>query len=455
MDKRTFLKTSSVILAGSSLSPFLSCNSSSTPTESLSPVEPLRNWAGNLTYSTNNVHFPTSVAEVQEAVKAGAKMKGLGSQHSFNTVADSQYMQVSLREMKKIIAIDPDKKEVTIEGGVRYGDFVEALHQQGMALHNLASLPHISVAGACSTATHGSGVTNPTLAAGVKAIELVKANGDIIQLSREKDGDLFNGAVVALGGLGIVTKVTLDVQPSYDMQQVVYRNMPMAALERNFEEIMSSGYSVSLFTDWRNQNINEVWIKSKVGAENIVSGPEYFGGTLADRDLHPVEDQSAESCTEQMGVVGPWFARLPHFKMGFTPSSGDELQAEYFVPMEKGYEAIMAVEQLNAQISPNLYITEVRTIAADNLWMSPYYQQPSVSIHFTFKPNWEAVQKLLPQIEEALAPYNVRPHWGKLFRMAPAILQSRIKKLDIFKTLLKDFDPEGKFKNAFIDRNLF
>ncbi|MDN5213419.1 FAD-binding protein [Fulvivirgaceae bacterium BMA12] len=446
MKKRTFLKTTSAIMAGSVFTPMIACKESKPG---------LKNWAKNLTYSTNNIHHPTSLEEVQTLVAKLPSLKGLGSRHSFNTIADSKHQLVSLKNMKKVVSLDKTGRKVTVEAGSRYGDICEYLERQGFALHNMASLPHISIAGAGATATHGSGVNNQALSSGISAVEIVKADGEVVNLSREKNGEQFYGAVVGVGALGVVTKVTLDLFPTYKMQQIVYRNIPMSSLENDFDTIMSSGYSVSLFTDWRNKNINEVWIKSRTDATESVSGNEYYGGTLADRHLHPVESQSAESCTEQMGIEGAWYERLPHFKMEFTPSSGEELQAEYFVPMEYGYKAVMAVESLNEKISPHLYISEVRTIAEDNHWMSPAYKKPCVSIHFTFKPQWEAVQKILPLIEQVLDPYFVRPHWGKLFTMAPFVLHSRIEKLTQFRELAQDFDPDGKFRNDFLRKNVF
>jgi len=141
--------------------------------------------------------------------------------------------------------------------------------------------------------------------------------------------------------------------------------------------------------------------------------------------------------------------------MGFTPSAGRELQAEYFVPFEHAYEALMAVEKLHEKITPHLFISEVRTVAADNLWMSPCYQKKCVAIHTTWKQEWDTVMSLLPLVEQQLAPFNPIPHWGKLSTLAPALLQSRLEKLADFKQIIRQFDPGGKFRNEFIDRNLF
>ncbi len=451
MNKRTFLKTSSTLLAGSLLSPLVSC-------QHQSDGQPLTNWAGNLTYSTGNVSSPTTAAEVSDSIQDNKRVRALGSRHSFNAIADSTVAQVSLKNLHTIVSLDRTAQTVTVESGATYGQLCEYLHKEGFALHNLASLPHISVAGACATATHGSGIKNGNLATAVTALELIDANGQTVTLSRAQNPDLFDGAVVSLGSLGVITKLTLALQPTFMMQQAVYRNLPMAVLETQFETIMSSGYSVSLFTDWRNQNINQVWIKSRVEGDSqapVSLTPEFYGAKLATQNMHPLDDHSAENCTEQMGVPGPWYERLPHFRMGFTPSSGKELQSEYFVPIEHAYKAITAVASLGAKISPHLFITEIRTIAADTLWLSPQYNQTTVAIHFTWKPEWEAVRQLLPLIEEKLAPFNGRPHWGKLFTMAPATLQSRIPKLAEFKALMQQYDPSGKFRNAFIDTNLF
>lgn len=444
MDKRTFLKTSSILLTGSMLSNLMSCKK----------ADPRTNWAGNLTYSTDNLHIPKNVGELQEAIKKCKKVRALGTKHCFNTIADSKENQISTEAFNKIIGLDKEKNTVTVEAGIKYGEMCKYLDDNGFALHNLASLPHISVAGACATSTHGSGIKNGSLATAVSAIELVNGKGEVVSLSREKDGDEFGAAVVNLGALGIATKITLDVQPTFKMKQVVYQNLPMSALEKNFEAIMSGGYSVSLFTDWRNKNVSEVWVKSKAEDMKEVA-PEFYGAKLATKNLHPIEALDPVNCTDQMGVDGPWYERMPHFKMGFTPSSGKELQSEYFVAFEHAYEGFMAIEKLNEKVAPHLFITEVRAIAADELPMSPFYKKTCVAFHFTWKQEVEAVMALLPEIEEALAPFAPRPHWGKIFTLKPAVLQSRIEKLADFKKIMEKHDPEGKFRNEFIETNLF
>ena len=240
------------------------------------------------------------------------------------------------------------------------------------------------------------------------------------------------------------------------MRQYVYENLPLAEVKNHFDAIQASAYSVSLFTDWQNERIGEVWIKSRDEEGRAFNEtPEFFGAKRATKNLHPIAELSAENCTEQMGVPGPWYERLPHFRMGFMPSAGRELQSEYFVPRQHAVEAILAVERLRDQVSPHLMISEIRTIAADNLWLSPCYEQPCVSIHFTWKQDWPAVRKLLPVIEKELAPFKARPHWGKLFTMSSEELKSIYKKLPDFIQLSKKYDPQGKFRNEFLSTNVF
>jgi xylitol oxidase len=446
MNKRTFIKLFAAVLASAPVMRLLAW----------AGQEKLRNWAGNIEYSTDRVQTSTSLAQVQDYVKTQPKLKVLGTRHCFNNIADSKDGFLSLKPMDEVISLDPAKRTVTVAGGITYGQLCPYLDGKGFALHNLASLPHISVAGACSTATHGSGQRNGNLATAASGLELATADGTIVNLSRERDGETFNGAVVGLGALGVITKVILDIQPRFMMRQYVYEDLPLRELKEHFDAIESSGYSVSLFTDWQKQRINEVWIKSRIEeGQEFHAIPEFYGAKLATRNLHPIAALSAENCTEQMGVPGPWYERLPHFRMGFTPSAGKELQSEYFVPRQHAVEAILAVEKLHDQVSPSLLITEIRTIAADHLWMSPCYEQDCVTIHFTWKPDWPAVSKLLPVIERELAPFNARPHWGKLFTTSPAQLKSIYKRMPEFVELSRRYDPQGKFHNDYLNRNIF
>jgi xylitol oxidase len=446
MDKREFLKTTGAFVAGSMLSHISGAQSASSPRT---------NWAGNLTFSTDKLDTPGSVDDVRAAVKNASKLRTLGARHSFNAIADSTSEQISVEHLDQM-TLDEEARTVTIGGGVKYTDLAPWLDDKGYALHNLASLPGITVAGACATATHGSGVQNGNLATAVTALEIVTANGNILSLSREKNSEQFLGAVVALGSLGVVTRLTLDIERTYQVAQSIYQNLSFDELGKHFDEIFTSGYSVSVFTDWEHHRATQVWIKRRLAPNDANQWqPEFFGAKLATEKLHPIAGHSADSCTDQLGVPGPWYDRLPHFRIGQTPSSGQELQTEYFVPYDRGFEALQAVEKLHKHISPLLFVTELRAIAADHLWMSMAYQRPSLAIHFTWKPEWPEVSKVLPMIEEQLQPFQPRPHWGKLFTLPPARLEPCYTRLPQFRALLAHYDPRGKFRNQFVDSSLY
>lgn len=410
-----------------------------------------RNWAGNFTYNALEYLYPESVEQVQEIVVRNSKLRVLGSRHSFNGIADSHASMISLQKMNRVLALDKVNNRVKVEGGIRYGELGEYLYQEGYALHNLASLPHITIAGAIATATHGSGDRNGNLATAVFALEIVKADGTLAVFTREDQDGKFNGAVVGLGALGVVTAITLDIQPVFEISQYIYENLPLAQLENNLDTIFSSAYSVSLFTDWTDSTINQVWQKRLADANTAAAEAEFFGASLAEAKRHPVPEQTAENCSEQFGVPGPWHERLPHFRMDFTPSAGEEIQSEYFVARQDAYHALRAIHELGEQITPLLFISEIRTIAADHLWMSPSYKQDTVGFHFTWKPNWEAVKQVLPLIEAKLEPFNARPHWGKVFTMPAERVQSLFEKLPEFRQLLLECDPNGKFRNDFMN----
>ncbi len=418
----------------------------------------LSNWAGNYTYTAPRLHYPETLEQLQELVSRSGKLKVLGSRHSFNDIADTPGDLISLDRLDAsdpLLALDRERHTATISAAARYGQINRQLHREGYALHNLASLPHISVAGACATATHGSGDCNGNLATAVSAMEIVTADGSVMTLSRSQ-GDEFAGALVGLGAVGVIIKLTLDVVPAFDMRQDAYEYLPMSQLVDHFEEIVSAADSVSLFTRWQDGLVDQLWLKRRVTDEDaFVPAPELFGATLARTHLHPIRSLSAESCTEQMGIRGPWFERLPHFRMDFTPSVGEELQSEYLIPRHHAVEAIYVINSLSDRIAPLLQISEVRTVAADDLWMSPCYRQACVGIHFTWKKDWEAVRQLLPVIEEQLAPLEARPHWGKLFTMPPQRVRALYPKLPDFQRLLRTYDPQGKFRNAFLDRYIF
>jgi xylitol oxidase len=414
------------------------------------------NWAGNVRFRAAAVRRPATVAQVQQLVTSATRVRVLGTGHSFSPVADTTGLQLSMTGLPPLVQIDTVRRQAKVAAGLRYGDIVRGIDDAGFALPNLASLPHLSVAGAVATGTHGSGVRNQGLAAAVAGLELVTAEGDLVELDRA-DPRLAS-AVVSLGCLGAVVSVTLDLVPSFHLRQVVYVGMPLADLMAHLPDVLARAYSVSVFTGWRGDTVDQVWLKAEVGSD--IGADEPFEATwlsagLADRPVHMIPGASAAHCTTQLGVAGPWFERLPHFRLEDTPSSGDELQSEYLLPIEHAVEALEAVARIGPLVSPVLQVSELRTVAADDLWLSPTYRRPTLAIHFTWLRDVERVLPVVRAVEAELMPLGARPHWGKIFEADPAIVAARYDRLDDFVALATSLDPTGRFRNDFTDRYLF
>jgi xylitol oxidase len=407
---------------------------------------PGKNWAGNYTYGARKLHRPSRIEQVQEIIANAPCMRVLGSRHSFNDIADSSEL-ITLEAMPMDVVVDHAADTISFNAALKYGELVQTLNEEGVALHNLASLPHISVAGAVATATHGSGETNGNLATAVVGLELVTSGGEIIEISRGEPD--FDGLVVGLGALGAVTRITMDVEPAYEVRQRVFEGLSWEALFEHFDEIISCGYSVSIFTRW-GETIDQVWVKSRVTDEPEQVENNLFGAAAAAVDRHPILGLDASSCTPQLGRAGSWADRLPHFRMGFTPSSGEELQSEYLFPRRYAVEAIEAVRSLADEIRPILQVSEIRAVAADRLWMSMNYGQDTVGIHFTWKPEREAVEDMLVQLETALVPYEARPHWGKLFNANAEEIAPLYERMPDFVRLVERLDPRGAFRNSWL-----
>jgi xylitol oxidase len=408
----------------------------------------LTNWAGNHTYGAPRVHHPATVEQLQEVVAGAGRVRALGSRHSFTDVADTDGDLVSTLDLPGDVEVDADRREVRVGGGVLYGRLAEELQRQGWALATMASLPHISVAGAVATGTHGSGDRTGSLAAAVAGIEYVGADGALRSTARGEPD--FDGQVVAVGALGIATHVTLDVEPSYDVRQDLWTGLPWDVALEHFDALTSSAYSVSLFTDWTGDRIGQVWLKSR----DAEPRPELWGAVAAAGTLHMLAGADVEAVTRQGGVAGPWNRRLPHFRMEFTPSRGEELQSEYLVPRSEVATAIERVRALAPTFGHLLQVTEIRTITADRLWLSGAYGADAVGLHFTWVRDVEGVYAVLPAIEDALLPLGARPHWGKAFVADADRLRPAYPRFDDFRALADRLDPDHKFRNAWLARHL-
>ncbi|MFF2053632.1 FAD-binding protein [Leifsonia sp. NPDC058194] len=409
------------------------------------------NWAGNHRYAASRIATPGSVDELRDLIAGARSVRALGSRHSFNDLADTDDLLISTSALPGGVRIDADTRTATVGGGVRYGDLARELEAAGWALHNLASLPHISVAGAIATSTHGSGDRNGTLATAVAGLRILRADGEEVELRRGDDG--FDGAVVSLGALGVVTEVALDIRPTFTVRQRLFGGVPWDAVTSRFDEVTSAAYSVSLFTTWDEEAVSLAWIKELADVPSAV-GDDFFGAPALTEARHMIATMDVRNTTEQLGVPGPWSERLAHFRFEFTPSNGAEIQSEYLVPRANAVAAIEAVRALGPLIAPLLQISEIRTAAADDLWLSSAYGTDVVGLHFTWLRDQAGVEAVLPALEDALLPLGARPHWGKLYVDPAGVVPSLYPRLGDFRALADRFDPAGRFRNPFLTRLL-
>ncbi|MGW4287562.1 FAD-binding protein [Streptomyces sp. NPDC004673] len=402
------------------------------------------NWARNITYTGAEFHRPASEEVLRKLVAGSARVRVLGSGHSFNRIADpgAGGVLLSVAGLPTVIDVDTTARTVRVGGGVRYAELARTVHAHGLALANMASLPHISVAGSVATGTHGSGVGNGPLASAVREVELITADGGTLKIAR--DDPRFDGAVTSLGALGVVTALTLDLEPAYEVEQHVFAELPLDGLE--YETVAASAYSVSLFTDWRAPGFRQVWLKRRTDQAPV----DFPWAEPAAGAMHPVPGMPAVNCTEQGGVPGPWHERLPHFRAEFTPSSGSELQSEYLLPRADATAALQALDAIRTKLAGVVLTCEVRTVAADTQWLSPAYGRHSVALHFTWIEDAARVLPVVRAVEAALGTLDARPHWGKVFEMPSAAIKGRLPRLADFRALAAELDSAGKFANEFV-----
>jgi xylitol oxidase len=413
----------------------------------------MQNWAANFTFTAKRLHLPTSIGDVQRIVAASPKIRAVGARHSFNGIADSAADQIDLSRIDPDIVIDAERSTVTVGGGTSYGDLSWFLHREGFALHNLASLPQITVAGAIATATHGSGDGNKALSSAVVGLEMVVGDGSIRRV--EPGQPDFDGMVVSLGAFGIVTRVTLAIQPTFEIRQDAFVELPWDELIARFDTISSAAYSFSIFTKWSGPTANRIWLKTRLGTPAADLELSRLGLKPGPPDTVPATGENHPVLLNPFGVPGPWSERLTHTPRDEPPVPSEQIQSEYMIPRPQFANAIAILRSMAGRVDPLLYASEIRTVAADKLWLSPAYRQDTIALHFTWKKQREAVDAITRELEAALIPLGAKPHWGKLIHADAAALAPLYPRIADFRCCALRHDPEGKFRNAWLDRHVF
>ncbi|HKT57201.1 MAG TPA: D-arabinono-1,4-lactone oxidase [Microbacterium sp.] len=408
----------------------------------------LTNWASTWTFSATEVARPRTLDDVRRTVASSDRIRAVGTFHSFNDLGESAAL-VSLADMPADIELDEIAATVRVAAQLPFARIAEAIDARGWALANMGSLPHISVGGATATATHGSGLGNGNLSTSVVGLDLVTADGGVLHLDRADPR--LPGAVVHLGMLGVVTHVTLAVQPRYRVRQDVYLDVPWSEVLADPIGVFGAGYSVSVFGLWGADTV-QVWRKTRLADGEHGDLPATWRGGTRASGQRAIVGEDTDNVTVQ-GEPGAWHARLPHFRFDRQPSAqGEEIQTEYFVDIEDASAALAAVRALADRIDPLLLITELRTVAADELWLSTAYRRTSLAIHFTWRRQPTEVAALLPEIEAALAPFAPRPHWGKWFAMTE--IGGLYPQFAEAAALVRELDPAGRFRNDYTRRVL-
>lgn len=405
-----------------------------------------RNWAGSHEYTAPEIEIAATVDDVRRLVARPGRVHALGTRHSFTDLPDTTGTLIDVSALAGAVAIDADARSVTVAAGTRYGVLASALHASGFALHNMGSLPHISVAGAAATGTHGSGDANPVLSTAVRALRYVGADAEVHEV-RRGDRD-FPALVVGLGAFGIIVEVELDIQPSFRARQDIYDRLTWDAFLDDVDAVTAAAYSVSVFTRWEGDEVGFVWAKTRLRTDDDAVADSILDGHLT-LDRSPLG--SGENITE-LGTPGPWMLRLPHFRLDREPSFGAEIQTEYFVDRADAPAALAAVRELAPVVAPHLAVSELRTAARDELWLSPAYERDVLAIHFTWLPHPGDVARLLPQLEGALAPFRARPHWGKAHAFDAVALSRVHPRIADARAVFERLDPDGRFSNAHLER---
>lgn len=410
----------------------------------------MKNWAGNLTFSAREFIEVNSISKLQQVVSSSQAVKVLATGHSFNAIGDTTETLISIKNLSNGIEIDSQNAQALISAGMAYADAARYLESNGWAFSNMASLGEVTIAGAISTGTHGSGSNNGVLSTSVVGLEIVLGSGELITID-QSNSEEFAGFVVSLGALGVFTKIKMRIIPSFSVKQFVYENIGIQVVAENFDTVFNSAYSVSYFSNWAKNSTGQIWMKFLDDSSSDNLSDNWLGANQAKAKQHPVKINNPDPCTDQLGISGKWLYRLPHFKLDSSPASGDEVQTEYLVDRKYVNEYIQDLRAIGDEIAPRVYATEIRTIKSDELWLSGAYQRETVGFHFTWKKS-DTLVDFLPRIEEILGKHHGRPHWAKLFSVRSDELSARYPKYSDFEALLKKYDPKQKFRNKFIDQ---
>ena len=391
------------------------------------------NWVGNQSFTPAFAAAPRDVEEVaslvRQAAERGVCVRVAGAGHSFTPVVETDGLLLDLSALRGVLDADAERKRATALAGTRIHDFYEPLWEAGLALRNQGDIDTQQIAGAVATATHGSGTRYTSLSGVVRGVQLVSATGEVRNIG-DDEPDLLRAAQVAVGMLGVITRLELDVTDTYRLREQIGLR-PWDDVMEHWDQLVSQHRHFGFF-----------WLPSEQSA--ALYKLERHGQRMTDQCYVKVYDEIGPDVPDddtEGHRVDRWYRIFP---MVFDPNF-DEL--EYYVALERGPQALHAVRELMlTRLPDSVYPLEVRTVGADDAFLSPQYQTATTSISVSGKPGtdyWD----YLRSIDALLAEFDARVHWGKLHFLTPERLQALYPRADDFIALRRELDPEGIFLN--------
>lgn len=390
------------------------------------------NWVGNQSFSPNAIIEVGSEAAVQqhvsEAVARGQQVRTYGAGHSFTPIVETKDLLLNMDAMKGVLHVDSQKRQATALPNTSIAEFGDPLWAEGLALKNQGDIDTQAIAGAIATATHGSGHTLPSFSAALAGAKIVDGMGNLVEIRRETMPDELAALQTSIGLLGIMTEVTIDVVPAYDLH-LIHEVLPFADLMDRFESYLNDYRSFTFYWCPTDESA-QLFGLADAKADECVLRLFQIPAPNLDRDNLPPDQRVGRSYHVFPLVYEPNFHEM-----------------EYFVPLDQAHDMLTEMRKLMLRWLPtSIYPLEVRTVAAEDAWLSPSYQRDNLVVSTCGEPGtdyWD----YLRACDSLFAEFKARPHWGKLHFMTADRVERLFPKYNNFVEMRRRFDPQGTFLN--------
>lgn len=415
---------------------------------------PWRNWSGSQVCYPKTRSAPADLAQLQNLLKdSTGTIRPVGSGHSFMPLVPTDDTIVSLSRLTGLISVDQKQQQARVWAGTRLGDIGQPLADNGQALLNMPDIDEQSLAGAIATATHGTGAQLACMSNYVEALQLVLANGEVMECSRTQNQAVFNAAQVNIGALGIISQVTLQNQARYKLkretswlpiEEILQNAESLADNNRNFEFYFIPFTGMG-FIDVQNITDEPVTVVEKLdqndGAEDLKTARDILSWSPKLREL--VLGTYMKTLPKEVNVANSWQNYASERNVRFN-------EMEYHLPRENMVKAFNEIRNIVETQFPEVFFPfEVRFIKSDDIWLSPFNGRETCSIA-VHRYHQEDYKDMFAAIEPVMQKYNGRPHWGKLNTMNSAQFSEHYAHWQDFKDIRQQLDPNGQFLNLYL-----